>query len=696
MTPEPSPERWTLRTATSTYVLTPAPARAGLVLEHWGAPGPTRPWSAPDRLHFATVLDAAPLEYAAVGTRHTAFSELIVQRPDGNDGVALRLAEDGVRIDRDGHATRLRAVLTDPAGGVTVTLHVVTSTHHDVVERWAEVSHVGSADAVLLTRVFSAGWNIPVGPGVHVHALVGEWSREFQPVEVELGAGEFSLGSRQGVTSHRYSPLVVLQTRGPSDGVAYGVALAWSGSWRMVVDATPFQGHVRVSGGLDDETTVVRLDPGERFETPHMLGIWSPHGPTGLSHAWHTYQREVLARDSDAQHRPVVFNSWYATGFDVRADHQRALADRAARIGAEVFVVDDGWFERRTSDRSGLGDWFVDAVKFPQGLEELVDGVLGHGMRFGLWVEPEAVSPDSDLYRTHPDWVYRAGDRPLTTVRNQYVLDLGRADVERWVADMLSRLLTTYPISYLKWDMNRPVTDGGRPGDPHGREWSIQHTRAYLRLMATLRSDFPQVTVEACAGGGGRIDNAVLGVCDVVWPSDETGPRDRLAIQHGFLSAFAPSVMGSWVTDEPDRVETGPASLEFRFVVAMAGVLGIGADLMRWGAARMQRAAALLELYREIRPTVHRGAVFRHGSPADDWYAVQYNTEAQVVLLVWARGSPAPAVRIRVLGLQPSQSYRLRGSDLVLSGSGEAAPGLTVPFSLASDCDVLVLEPVDE
>ncbi len=368
--------RWTLQTATSTYVITRAPAGAGMVLEHWGAPGPAPPWTAPDRLHFATLLDLAPLEYAAHGTRHTATSELIVQRGDGRDGINLHLTDDGVRVDRDGHSTHLQALLTCPAGDITVTLHVLTSTRHDVVERWAEISrvdhggHADPTDAVMLTRVFSAGWNIPVGPGARVHTLVGQWSREFQPVEVELTAGEYSIGSRQGITSHRYSPFVALQTpqaRGGTDDVAYGVALAWSGSWRMLVEAIPFHSYVRVSGGLDDETGVVRLQPGQRFETPHMLGIWSPFGIPGLSRAWHTYQREVLARDLGPQHRPIVFNSWYATEFDVRVDHQLALAERAARLGAEAFVVDDGWFTGRTSDRSGLGDGTSTTPSSPTG-----------------------------------------------------------------------------------------------------------------------------------------------------------------------------------------------------------------------------------------------------------------------------------------------------------------------------------------
>lgn len=664
-----------LRTARSVYVV--GSSEYGPVLEHWGDPSrATRPAPA-KRASFETAADVAPLEFAAAGTRHTQTSELLVQGPV--DGARLELCS----LDGDDRA--LRAELVDEQAGIEVTLHWRTSPVHDVVERWAVIR--STRHEVALTRAFGAGWNVPVGPGARVSALVGTWSREFTPVEVDLPAGQLRLGSRQGITSHEYAPVVALRSR---NGVteAFGIALAWSGSWRLQADAVPFRGVVRVSAGVDDETAVITLGTGEEFETPHLLGVWSPDGPAGLARAWHTYQRSQLARPAGPP--PVVYNSWYATEFDVRVEHQLALADVAADLGAEVFVVDDGWFVGRTSDKAGLGDWYVDPDKFPDGLEPLVKGVLERGMRFGLWIEPEAVNPDSDLYREHPDWVYRAGDRPLLTMRNQYVLDLGRPEVEAWAAATLRRLLTEHPITYLKWDMNRAVTDGGRPGDPHGRGWSIAHARAYYRLMELLRAEFPQVTVEACAGGGGRIDNAVLACSDVVWPSDETGPRDRLAIQHGFLSAYPPSVMSSWVTDEPDRLDTASTSLEFRFVVAMAGVLGIGADLLAWAAPVRARAQTLVARYKDLRPVILGGEVTRHGVPGDPWYAVQYTLEERTVVLVWARPGVGTA-RVRLAGLEPGATYRIDGETAV-SGATLAVSGLAVPFAVAPDCDIVVVD----
>ena len=535
-----------------------------------------------------------------------------------------------------------------------------------------------------------------MGPGSRVDYLAGAWAREFTPYQVLLPAGELSFGSRTGTTSFSCSPTIRVAGLESDAGVGsptYGISLAWSGSWRMLVDAPPFRDRVRVAGGTDDESGVITLEPGESFGPPAMLGVLAADGP-GVMHRWHRYQRDVLARSTGLEHRPIVYNSWYATGFDVRLDHQAALAQRAADLGVEVFVVDDGWFVGRDDDRGGLGDWRPDPHEFPAGLGPLVDTVVERGMRFGIWVEPEAVSPGSELYRDHPDWVYRAGERPLVQQRHQYVLDFGRAEVVAWTKDWLRTLLADRRISYLKWDMNRPISDGGRPGDLHGRQWATQHVEGFYAVLLMLREEFPHVTVEGCSAGGGRIDAGGLELVDVVWPSDETGPRDRLAIQHGFLSAWSPHLMSSWVTDELDRLDLEPASLEFRFVVAMAGVLGIGADLLAWDDDRNRRAADLIALYRRIRTTVHTGRVDLHGTPRDPVYAIEYGTPDQTVLLVWGRGDRARSVRLQPNGVERGRRYRISAG---LGPSVEKTldeTGVEVPFSLAPDTDVMVLEPV--
>ena len=700
--------QWMLCTRATDYVVSLAPGGIGLVLDYWAehTEGEHEPWSEPERfVGYATELDVMPLEYASAGQRHGAFSELLIDRGGSNTGASWHAEEAGIRYS---HSQRLEVPFVDETGTMRLTLHFATSPLHDVVSRWAKIANHGSG-AVELARVFSAGWNVPVGQSVRVDYLAGAWSREFQRRHVDLQWGTFSIGSRQGLTGLAFSPVVTLSARSGEDsfvrpaGQAYGIALEWSGSWRLQVDSGQVGQSTRVSCGVDEDTTTVMLGAGESFVTPRSVGLFSAHGSDGVTAGWHRYQQLELARDLGPMHRPVVYNSWMATTFDVRIDHQLELATVASAIGVEVFVVDDGWFLGRNSDSAGLGDWVADPVKFPDGLSALADQVIELGMGFGLWVEPECVNPDSILYREHPDWVYRAEGRPMITIRNQYVLDLGRQEVVSWIEDSLRLLIRTTRLSYLKWDMNRPVTDGGRPGDPHGREWSVQHTHSYYRILRMLRAEFPQVTIEACASGGGRIDNAVLGLSDVVWTSDEVGARDRLVIQHGFLSAYPAHVMSSWVSDDHGHRDRSPVSLGFRFAVAMAGVLGIGSDLLRWTDEEVDRARENIALYKDIRSVVLRGTIALHGHPTENLYCVEYRgpeDDERVVLFVFDRDRDRTrdreVPRVFPTLLDSSRRYRVTASGQVVTGSSARATGVRVPFGFAEDADLLVLEPLTD
>ncbi|MFC8799710.1 alpha-galactosidase [Promicromonospora sp. NPDC057138] len=699
---------WILPTRSGRYVVGPAPGAAGLVAVAWGPDGGEARPPAAARSSFEADLDLLPLEATALGTRNVHGAELVVRRADDLRGARLGMSGE-VTISRDGvGATHLVCPLADGVLGLAVRLHLRTHLGHDVVEKWAELRNE-SGQPIELLRAWGGAFTVPVPNGVgagrttSVELLGGAWSREFTPFEVELGAGTLSIGSRQGITSHTYAPVVSVTSSEP--GPRHGVALGWSGSWRMALDAVPFADHVRIAAGPDDESGILTLQPGEELTTPVLAGVRVEGDADDLAQAWHAYQA-TLARTRGPEHRPIVYNSWFATTFDVRVEHQLELAAAAAEVGAEVFVVDDGWFRGRTSDRTALGDWEVDLNRIPGGLGPLADGVRKLGMRFGLWVEPEAVSPDSDLYRAHPEWAHQAAGRPLETLRNQYVLNLGRPEVEEWVLGTLRRLLGDGDITYLKWDMNRSIADGGQ-SILGGDDWSWRHTRAYYRVLDALRAEFPQVTVEACAGGGGRIDHSVLARTDVVWPSDETGPRDRLAIQHGFLGVLPAWTMSSWVTDLPDQLDRDragePPSLEFRFVVAMAGVLGIGADLLAWDAATRERASSLVDLYRSIRSVVHTGRVRRHGVPGDAACAVQYTGADTVVVLAWRRpsayGLAGGDFTVRLGDLDPEGRYRLRGGDGALTGTftgtftGKelATEGLAVGWNWR-DCDVVILD----
>jgi alpha-galactosidase len=700
---------WILPTRSGRYVVGPAPRGAGLVAIGWGPDAEQVRPPAAATSSFEADLDLLPLEATALGTRNVHGAELVVRRADGLRGARLALSGE-VELGRDDDgATHLVCPLADGVLGLSVRLHLRTHPAHDVVEKWADL-HNDSAQPIELLRAWGGAFTVPVSDGASVELLGGAWSREFTRFDAELSAGTLSFGSRQGITSHTYAPVVTVVPRGGAGagaraGARYGVALGWSGSWRMALDAAPFADHVRISGGPDDESGILTLRPGAGLTTPVLAGVRVDGDADDLAQAWHQYQA-TLARTRGPEHRPVVYNSWFATTFDVRVEHQLKLAEVAAEVGAEVFVVDDGWFRGRTSDSAALGDWEVDLNRIPGGLGPLAEGVRKLGMRFGLWVEPEAVSPDSDLYRAHPEWAHQVTGRPLETLRNQYVLNLGRPEVEEWVLGTLRRLLGDNDITYLKWDMNRSIADGGQ-SVLGGDDWSWRHTQAYYRILDALRAEFPRVTVEACAGGGGRIDHAVLARTDVVWPSDETGPRDRLAIQHGFLGVLPAWTMSSWVTDLPDQLDTEPASLEFRFVVAMAGVLGIGADLLAWDAATRDRVASFVELYRSIRPVVHTGRMRRHGAPGDAACAVQYTGPdsgegaGTVVVLAWRRpsadGFAADDFTVHLRDLDPEARYRVRGGDDVptgtFTGKELSTDGLGVGWTWR-DCDVVILDRV--
>lgn len=697
-----------VRTRSTSYTVSLLPDGSGLVLDGWGpeSESPPEPWGEPERTaSWAAPADSAPLEFASAGQRHVAFSELLVDRGDSETGAAWQALPGGVDFSCAESGDRLAVAFRDERGELELTLRFATDRRHDVVRRSMSLVNLSASRGVTLSRAFSAGWNVPLGRAAHIDYLAGTWADEFNLRSVELDGGTLSIGSRQGMTGMLFSPVVTVTAAADANSFArpqtdaWGVALAWSGSWRLQVDTVAVGQSVRVSCGLDEDTTTVTLLPGESFESPESLGVYSVDGADGVTAAWHRYHR-TLARDLGPQHRPVVYNSWYATEFDVRPEQQLALAEAAAELGVETFVVDDGWFAGRHSSREGLGDWRADPEVFPNGIGELADAVVAKGLRFGLWVEPEGVNPDSDLYRAHPDWIYRDRYREPLRIRNQYVLDLGRAEVVEWVEQTLRDVLGSAPISYLKWDMNRPITDGGRPGDPHGRQWSLAHTRGYYRVLEMLRREFPDVTVEACASGGARIDNAVLARADVVWTSDEVGPRDRLLIQHGFLSAYPAYVMSSWVADEVGHRDRGAASLGFRFAVAMAGVLGIGSDITRWSPEERRLAAACVELYKELRPVIHGGDAVRHGVPGEPGYAVEYALGGRhpIVLFVYDRDRDRTRDRERVrvfpTQLVDGARYRVRGTEQMVTAA-TAAAGIVVPFALASDADVIVLDCVD-
>ncbi|MDG5802491.1 alpha-galactosidase [Streptomyces ossamyceticus] len=587
--------------------------------------------------------------------------------------------------EADGDELRLR-FLDD---GLRITLHY--RMRDDVVERWVTLANEGTT--VELLRADSATWTLPRREeSWRLSQLHGRWAAESRLARGELTYGEKVIGSRRGHTGHQHLPWVALDTDATEEhGEVYGCALGWSGSWRIAVAQLP-DARVQITGGAGyDESGLLRLEAGETFTTPVFAALWSDGGHGGASRAWHAYQRAYVIPDAHRD-RPVLFNSWEATEFDISEEQQRALAERAAAIGVELFVVDDGWFGARTSDRAGLGDWTPNPDRFPEGLKPLADQVHALGMQFGIWVEPEMVNPDSELYRAHPDWAQFQPGRKRTELRNQLVLNLARPDVQEYLWEKLDTLLSSAPIDYVKWDFNRCFTDAGWPGEEYPQKLWVEHVHAYYALLDRLRAAHPGVAFESCSGGGGRIDLGVMSRTDQVWTSDNTDPLDRLAIQHGFSHIHPARVMAAWVTDSPNNQLNGRvSSLRFRFVSSMAGVLGVGGDLTRWCDEELAEAREWVELYKEIKPVVQRGDLYRLRPPSGGLSAVQYVHGDEVVVLACLQaqhyGEPLPPLRLR--GLDPAATYECRETGELHRGAVLLHHGLRT--GLRGDFDAKVV-----
>lgn len=577
----------------------------------------------------------------------------------------------------------LRIYLRDVTYPLNVILHYRVWEAFDLIERWAVIENKGDTP-VTLERAWSAQWHLPLGGHYHLTHLSGRWANEFQLRREPLVEGLKVLESRRITTSHHHNPWFAID-RGRTDeahgDVWFGV-LAWSGNWKISAEVTSFF-STRVSIGLNDWDFCWSLGPQQSFTTPSSIAGYTDQGFDAASHHLHDFIRETVLPHGNTLHK-VLFNSWETTAFDVNASSQAEFAEIAAEMGVELFVMDDGWFHGRKDDHAGLGDWWPDEKKFPDGLSPLIERVNELGMDFGLWIEPEMVNPDSELYRQHPDWVIHFPTRPRTESRHQLILNMAKPEVQEYVINKIDRLLAENNITFIKWDMNRNVSEPGwadAPGEP--RELWVRYVQGLYRVWETLRQRHPHVTWQSCSGGGGRADLGILRFADQIWVSDNTIPTARLAIQAGFSHVFPASTMEAWVTDMGEEF----LPLEFRFHVSMCGVLGIGADLRRWGEREIAEAKKWIALYKEIRPIIQQGDMYRLGSPfTDDFTGVQYLSKDRKSGVLFAfllhQLDPFTPLILYPRGLIPDRLYTVEGYPGARSGAAWMKTGVT--FSLSN------------
>lgn len=644
----PRPGCWALHTARGSYVLTLGASDVPITA-HWGRSITDETAAALADIGLAWHPWESPfdgLEEFPSDTGLRFVEPALAVRDDAGRSIAWSPAGD--EILETGEATELRLHFTELTRSLRLTLHYRVYAGHDAIERWATIEN-GLATPIDLMAAASGAWCPPRRDAYRLSTLHGRWAAETSTQRTDLPVGTVTFGSRHGATSPLASPWFALDdtTATEEAGEVWSVALAWSGTWRMNVQRLP-NGRVTALVAGAHESPAAILGPGETYVTPVSVGIWTDQGFGAASRAWHAYARDHVLPVGDEQ-LPVIYNSWEATAFDVNEVNQMALAERAAALGCELFVMDDGWFGARVNDFAGLGDWWPNPHRFPDGLGPLIDRVAKLGMRFGLWVEPEMVNPDSDLYRAHPDWVYHSPGYPRHEMRNQLVLNLGRDDVAAWMHEWLDRLLRENDIAYLKWDLNRPVTDPGA-----GIGWSQMHVRNLYGILDRLRTDHPAVRFESCASGGGRVDLGILARTDQAWTSDNTDAADRLLIQEGFTQVFPVRAMRAWVTDSPNPLTGRAIPLRFRFHVAMSGVLSVGGNLPQWSDAELAEASALIAQYKRIRPIVQLGDLYRLRSPREGGATVvAYRRGDEVVVFGFLAGhryaEPAAPARLGFL-----------------------------------------------
>ncbi|MDN3241622.1 alpha-galactosidase [Glycomyces tritici] len=612
----------------------------------------------------------------------------------GHNGLQVRFS-DGTRdlelvfaeaVEEDGDLT---FVFTDRHYPLEVRTRYRSHPGSDVIERTLALRNTGT-EPIEVVRADSATWVVPGLDAPRLSQLHGEWGAETQLTRTTIPYGETVIGSRRGITSHQANPWVAIDDGEATEtsGPVWSTALAWSGTWRITVEKGP-TGSVVVSAGFGHDPIAIRLGGGETLETPIAAGLHTAGGFAAAASAWHDYAlAHVLPHPDEV--RPVLYNSWEATEFDFTAEDQMRLADRAAAMGCELFVMDDGWFGARVNDRAGLGDWTPNPDRFPDGLGPLIKHVHGCGMRFGIWVEPEMVNPDSDLYRAHPDWVYHQPNRRRSEVRQQLVLNLARPDVAEFIHARLDELLSQNEIDFVKWDMNRPFTEAGWPGDEDPDRLWFDHTRNLYAILDRLRADHPTLRIESCSSGGGRVDFGILRRTDQVWTSDNTDAVDRIAIQDGFAQAYPARVMGAWVTDSPNPLTRREVPLDFRFHVAMAGVLAVGGDLRIWSDEDQARGAELVADYKRVRPAVQLGR--RRPLRAGEVTGVQYDRGDQTVVLVWrkARSFAYPDPLLKLHGLDPDARYRDERTGRVHHGAILALHGLDLGLDPADYASAMI------
>lgn len=520
-------------------------------------------------------------------------------------------------VEDDAEADTLLITLKDTLQKVKVVLFYTAYRDLDVITRSVEVVNEGTG-ILTLEKVLSANVDFETADYDFI-SLPGAWGRERHIERTSLRSGVQSVESRRGASSHQHNPFMALAAKGTGEnhGGVYGFNFVYSGNFTAGAEVDQIF-KTRAYMGLNDYDFSWLLESGESFQAPEAILVYSAEGLGGMSRTFHDLYRKHLVRGRFRDEvRPVLVNNWEGTYFDFNEEKILEIAKEAAGLGIELFVLDDGWFGKRNEDNCSLGDWYVNTEKLPNGIGGLAEKINRYGMKFGLWFEPEMVSPDSDLYRKHPDWCIHVPGRMRTECRNQLVLDLSRPEVCDYIVDAVSQVLDSANVEYVKWDMNRHMTELGSAGLPAKRQKEMSH-RYMLGLYDVLErivSSHPDVLFESCSGGGGRFDAGMLYYMPQTWTSDDTDAVERLSIQYGTSLAYPVSTMGSHVSAVPNHQAGRITSIKMRGDVAMSGNFGYELDLTKLPAEEKEIIRSQVAQYKELRTFIQSGDMYRLASP---------------------------------------------------------------------------------
>ena len=633
-------------------------------------------------------LDFFPMEYPTGGIGDYRESCLNIRNAAGNMGCELHYTGHEIYKGKKGlkglpasfatedEAETLEITLKDGDLDLEVVLSYTAFEKENVITRSVRVQNQGKEN-LRIEKILSACLDMD-NENFSMLSLHGTWARERHIQTGELHYGKQVISSARGESSHQEHPFIALVTNGTEqeNGKVYAMHFVYSGNFMAETELCQFD-NLRMTMGINPEEFSWLLTPGEEFQAPEVVMVYSGNGLGAMTRSYHDFYRNHLIRSKfKYEKRPILINNWEATYFDFNTDKLLDIAREAKKCGIEMLVMDDGWFGKRNSDNCSLGDWKVNEEKITGGLKHLVDEVTKIGLQFGIWFEPEMISPDSDLYRAHPDWAIQIAGREATQSRNQYVLDLSRPEVRDYAYECVASILRSANIAYVKWDMNRQLSDLGSSYLPKERQQELFHryVLGVYELQERLVTEFPDLLLENCSGGGARFDPGMLYYSPQIWCSDNTDAVERLMIQEGSALIYPLSVIGAHVSDCPNHSVGRVTPFETRGHVALAGTFGYELDITKIpeeDRALIPEQTATYNKYRHLiqQGEYYRIASYRENHKYDCWALSSQDKKEVLVTYVQVLGVPnSHSRKVFLRGFDPKTTYRLEGTEETYTG----------------------------